>query len=386
MTQKIKAFLKSCYGAFWHIFPFSNVILFESAPVYADNTRAVFDEMVRRGMHKKYRFIWLCPDEAATKKVVPHVVFLNRNPKSPFGKLYIQYLYYTAKACISCNEVLTQHRKGQYAICLMHGAPLKSVKGHYEVPKDLDDIVSFSSYLDPIEEEVAGALQSKRRSLGFPRNDILFHSKLDTHTLFPQADFDKLIYWMPTFRQHKNRTLDMSSIAMPILYNEEIAKQVNAAAQKARVLVVVKPHFAQDVSRITMLDLSNLVFINDAFLSEHGIINYELLAKADALLTDYSSVYYDYLLIDRPIGLCWDDFEEFKAREGFAVDMDTVMAGGEKLYTAEDLCGFIARLASGEDALQAERKKVTQLLHDHQDGNSTQRVVDWIEQKLRAKF
>ena len=67
------------------------------------------------------------------------------------------------------------------------------------------------------------------------------------------------------------------------------------------------------------MTLSNLVFINDAFLSDNGIINYELLGVADALLTDYSSVYYDYLLLDRPIGLCWDDYEEYKAN-GFKVN------------------------------------------------------------------
>lgn len=382
MKQKIKAFVKGCYRAFWNIFPISNVILFESAPVYADNSRAVFDEMIRRGMQKKYRFIWLCPDEASAQTAIPHAISINRHPKALLRRLYVHYLYYTARACISCNETLTRHRKGQYAICLMHGAPLKNVKGHYAIPQALDDILSFSSYLNPIDEECADAALCKRCTLGFPRNDILFHSNLDTHSLFPHADFDKLIYWMPTYRQHKLGTLNMSTIAMPILYNEEIAKQVNDAAKKARVLVVVKPHFAQDVSRITMLNLSNLVFINDDFLAQCGIINYELLAKADALLTDYSSVYYDYLLTDRPIGLCWDDYEDFKAREGFVVDMDTVMAGGEKLYTADDLCGFIARLAAGEDALQAERAKVTGLLHDYPDGNSTQRVVDRIQQKL----
>lgn len=363
------------------LFP-NNHIVFESAPVYADNTRAVFDEMVRRGMDQKYTFYWYCPPNVHCPDQIAHAGLLEFPGKTPFQKWKTRFIMLTARALISCNDVLCASCPGQYAICLMHGAPLKSVKGFYEIPKKLDDILSFSSYLAPIEEECSGAEQSKMRFLGFPRNDILFGSTLDTHTLFPNADYDKLIYWMPTYRQHKNGNLDISSIAMPILYNEEIAQKVNEAAQKAGVLVVVKPHFAQDVSRITTLNLSNLVFINDGFLSEHSIINYELLGKADALLTDYSSVYYDYLLTDRPIGLCWDDFEDFKAREGFAVDMDTVLAGGEKIYTPEDLCGFIARIAAGEDTLQASRAKVKQLIHDHPDCHATQRVVDWIQQKL----
>ena len=220
------------------------------------------------------------------------------------------------------------------------------------------------------------------RVLGFPRNDILLNSQLDVHKLFPNKDFQKLIYWMPTYRQHSGGGIDTSSITLPIIYNEQIAEQINAAAREAGVLVVLKPHFAQDVSRLMKIDLSNLVFINDAFLRENHVLNYEFLAKADALLTDYSSVYYDYLLTDRPIGLCWDDYEEFSQREGLVVDVGKVMAAGEKIYTPEDLAGFITRLAAGEDRLAIERAEVFRLIHDYRDGDSSRRVVEHIKAKL----
>ena len=149
--------------------------------------------------------------------------------------------------------------------------------------------------------------------------------------------------------------------------------------------MVLKPHFAQDVSRLMDIDLSNLVLINDVFLRENHVMNYELLGKADALLTDYSSVYHDYLLTGRPIGLCWDDYEEFAQREGFAVDVDTVLAGGEKLYTADDLCGFITRLSRGEDLLKDQRAEVFRMIHDYQDADSSRRVVEHIQAKLAEK-
>ena len=120
------------------------------------------------------------------------------------------------------------------------------------------------------------------------------------------------------------------------------------------------------------------------FLAKNKVMNYELLGKADAMLTDYSSVYHDFLLTDRPIGLCWDDYEEFAKNEGFVVDVDKVMAAGEKLYTADDLRGFIQRLANGEDALRAERTVVRNMIHDYQDAYSGRRVVDHILEKLEA--
>lgn len=361
--------------------PLGNHIIFESYPVYTDNTKAVYEEMVRQGLHKKYRFIWLYQNGEKIPDV-PYAKFVKYPGDGWLKNQYVIYLLHTARALISCNEPLAKIREDQYAFFLMHGAALKRVKSHYLVPRELDDILSFSQYLAPLEEACMGCDPEKMRVLGFPRNDILLTSQLNVHELFPDRDFEKLIYWMPTYRQHKNGNVDTSSIALPIIYNEQIAQQVNEAARKAGVLVVLKPHFAQDVSRLMNINLSNLVLINDAFLIEHHVMNYELLGKADAMLTDYSSVYHDYLLTDRPIGLCWDDYEEFKEREGFVVDVDTVMAAGEKLYTPEDLCGFITRLAAGEDQLREERGQVFRMIHDYQDAGSSRRVVDHIKAKL----
>ena len=366
---------------FSHI-PLRDTIVFESCPVYTDNTKAVFEEMIRRELYKKYKFVWLHLGRDALPEGVDHVKFVKYPGSNWLKNQYVIYLLQTSRAVISCNDIFTKTREDQYAFFLMHGAALKRVKSHYLVPRELDDILSFSHYLAPLEEACMGCDPAKMRVLGFPRNDILLTSRLDVQKLFPDRAFTKLIYWMPTYRQHKSGEIDTSSIALPIIYDEQIARKINDAAREAGVLVVLKPHFAQDVSRLMDIDLSNLMLINDAFLAEHHVMNYELLGKADALLTDYSSVYHDYLLTDRPIGLCWDDYEEFEKREGFVVDVDTVMAAGEKIYTPEDLCGFINRLAAGEDALRTERTAVRNMIHDYQDADSSRRVVDHIVAKL----
>ena len=363
----------------WEIISFSRVT--PSIPI----TKAVYEEMVRQGLHKKYKFIWLYQHKETIPAGVEHAKFVKYPGENWLKNQYVIYLLHTAKALISCNEPLPWHREDQYAFFLMHGAALKRVKSHYKSPDELDDILSFSHYLAPLEEESMGCDPAKMRVLGFPRNDILLTSQLDVHKLFPDRDFNKLIYWMPTYRQHMSGGIDTSSISLPIIYNEEIAEAINASAREAGVLVVLKPHFAQDVSRLMDIDLSNLVLINDVFLRENHVMNYELLGKADALLTDYSSVYHDYLLTGRPIGLCWDDYEEFAQREGFAVDVDTVLAGGEKLYTADDLCGFITRLSRGEDLLKDQRAEVFRMIHNYQDAGSSRRVVEHIQAKLAEK-
>ena len=148
------------------------------------------------------------------------------------------------------------------------------------------------------------------------------------------------------------------------------------------MLIVLKPHFAQDVGYIKAEEYSNIKIINDDFLKEHQIRSYQMLRLSDALLTDYSSVYYDYLLRDKPIGLVWEDYDEYKQNQGFAMNPDVIYSGGEKIFNVEDFCAFICRIANGEDVLCAERDKIKHLTNVYTDANSSERVAKFILEKI----
>ncbi len=143
----------------------------------------------------------------------------------------------------------------------------------------------------------------------------------------------------------------------------------------------MKPHFAQNVSLIKKLNLSNIQIITDDFFTEHGITSYEMLAGSDALITDYSSVYYDYTLRDRPIAVVWEDIEEYKKFPGFAVDLDDYLKGAEKVYNIDELCSFVERIANNEDILQKKRREIRDRVNLSTDGENTKRVVDYIVKK-----
>ena len=103
-----------------------------------------------------------------------------------------------------------------------------------------------------------------------------------------------------------------------------------------------------------------------------------MLAKSDALLTDYSSVYYDYLLCDKPIGAVWEDIERYRRNPGFAVDIDYIMKGAKKIYNMEELLTFITDISSGNDILKSERKEIREKVVQYVDDQSSKRVVDYI--------
>ncbi len=374
----MKTLLKKAWNFLKFRLHLRNIILFESSPSYADNTRAVFNELLKRGINEKYKLVWVTyngevlPPEIAVKNVY--------TVKRYYGAY--NYFIYLAKCIITCNGFLAKPRKEQEYFYLSHGCALKDVKGDYSPPDDIGKIDCFTLSKFFIERESQNLRINSEyyKALGFPRNDMLF-KKIDISALFPDKTFFKAVYWMPTYRQHRIGLIH-SNISFPVIHGEETARKINECAAKNGVLIIVKPHPAQDVSKIEEYNLSNLVFINDDFLKLRGVDNYSLLGSCDALLTDYSSVYYDFLLCDKPIGLCWEDFEEYKRLEGFAIDTDTVMAGGEKIYTPSELCSFIEKTARGEDELSKERQRVASFVHDFKDGNSTKRVADYIINKL----
>lgn len=382
--MELKSLIWNIADKITNLFGIKNIIAFESVPYYSDNTKAVFDELIRRGWNETYEFVWLCEtveDTAACNKIFAET----KNVKAIYALSYQFKFYYKkrAKAFIVCNHLPHKAKKTQYYCDLAHGCALKDVSGKYAVPEVcMDaDVMTISTFMAPYDAKNLSISSDNMVALGYARNDELFEH-IDIHTAFPRVEFNKLIYWMPTYRQNRWGDPAHSNISMPIIYNAEIAAQINDCAKENGVLVVVKVHQAQDISKITEYNFSNLLFIKGDYFKDKDFTNYQLLGSSDALVSDYSSVYYDYLLCDKPIALCFDDFEEYKKREGFTVDPDMILAGGKKLYTADDFCAFIKSVAQGKDELCEKRREICDLVHDHIDNKSTQRIVDYLETKM----
>lgn len=168
---------------------------------------------------------------------------------------------------------------------------------------------------------------------------------------------------------------------IPIIDDERNAITINDFARKNDILIVIKPHFSQDIKMFKKLNLKNIVFIDESFFTVHNINSYEFLGNCDALLTDYSSVYYDYTLCDKPIGAVWEDIEEYRDNPGFSINIDYYWAGAQKIYTVQDLMKFIENVSNGEDILKEERNRIKKLINYMSDNKNSERVVDFIISK-----
>ena len=356
-------------------------ILFESKPILSDNPKAVYDELKARGFDKKYMMVWWRKsNEVATVQNNGKIKCWNPySRKTLLEKVRNYSLFNKRKANIFCNEFIPKV-SNEKAFFLDHGSPLKRVKDYYSIPKYIDYVFTQSKAFSQMVGDANGISMEHIVSLGFPRNDAFSNTPKDVHRLF-QKQFKKIIIWYPTYRQHKGGLKTASSISIPIIHDVNAAVELNRMAKDNEILVVIKPHFAQDLSFIDSLELDNLVFINDEFFKQAQISSYELLNDCDALITDYSSVYYDFTLADKPIAVIWEDFEEYKKFPGFAVDLEFWMKGAEKLYTLEDLGRFFKSVSDGIDVLKSERREIRDIANFANDGKNAKRVAEFIIDK-----
>ena len=95
---------------------------------------------------------------------------------------------------------------------------------------------------------------------------------------------------------------------------------------------------------------------------------YSLLGRADALITDYSSVYFDYLLLDRPIGFAVGDMKDYEGERGFTVDNPYEYMPGEKFSDGEGMLEFVRSVFSGIDLYGAKRREMNDIFNKYQDG------------------
>ena len=356
---------------------FKKYIILESVPDLSDNTKAVFDEMLNRGLYKKYKFVWVVSDKSKPLPSYPNTIYIDK--KTRINKKLLSWYKFRAKCLICCNRFYGTKYSGQSSFYLTHGTGIKKI-GDYNVPHNVDYVLIGAEHMKAImASELRGDI-NKFFALGLPRNDVFSSEPIDLHGLF-NNNFSKIICWYPTFRQHKGGSKTASSNALPIIHNEKQAMLLNEFAKQKNILIIVKPHFAQDTSYINTKQMSNMLFIDDTFFESNKITSYEFISSCDALITDYSSVYFDYLLSDRPVAAVWEDIEDYRKNPGFAIDVDYYMKAAHKIYTVSDFEDFISQVASGEDRYKEERLEINKLVNYSNDGNNTKRVVDFIIDK-----
>jgi len=379
MKEQIKNFLYNM-----EFTPYQkNYILLESNPDFSDNTRAVFDEFISRGLNKKYKFIWIVDDKKPFNDIkIKNVKFIVRNTKL-INKINYLYYSYKAKYIIDCNKCILKKNKKQFRIFLTHGNPVKVTENYIQTIGEYDYIVTTSDFFVKPVSKIYNVSKDKVLVTGYPRNDWLFIKNKAFEEKYKK--YDKKIIWMPTYRNHKNSNDKQSNTGIkypygvPCINNIDELKEINSILKKNNTILILKLHPAEDTRELKSLNLSNIeIFDNESFVKEHSNV-YNLLSVVDALITDYSSIYYDFLITKKQIGLAIPDIKEYSKTVKLLFDKYEGNIVGEYIYTYKDLIKFINNVINNNDIMHEERMKKVELYDKYHDNNSSKRLVDFFE-------
>lgn len=293
-------------------------------------------------------------------------------------KLYTVLSYYhLAKAKIviqdqgNSNALLPFLSQKQKTLQMWHGIPLKRMNllvGHI-----YDYFISTSKYVN--DTSLSAVIQAKEYlDFGYPRNDLLLkeHDALDLlfydKALYELSQIKKTIVYMPTHRESSSSVGSRNKNLIPIEF-----KKLNEKMQSLNAHFIIKFHpfvmqFYEDIKN------SN-EYSHIHFHSIQGDI-YPLLKYTDILVTDYSSIYFDFLLLNKPIIFFDYDYDEYSSNmKGFVYDYEKC-APGEKVQTYEALELSLEKILIDEkDMFEDQRLEVRGKFFKFTDEQSSYRVV-----------
>lgn len=393
VKKGLKKVLLSIFQSRWYP---NKKIIFESIPDLSCQSFPVYEYMLKKGVNKEYKLIWLVDDKNRYKHIhIKNVSFQNFMPHNALQKLQRTYTLLTSRVLLYDHRYIGKIFDKQILVFLRHGTFIKSRLNHAKTDEvnESDFFVNTGKFFDEIDSKQLRIPAHKAIHTGFPNDDYLFESTDYTKVMFPNSDYKKIILWMPTFRQNKNKyngTQRIDSdfefpLGLPCLYSREDCEEINDILKEHKIALVLKPHPAQDLSFIKEFNLDNFKVIYDSDVESKGIQLYQFLGSTDAMITDYSSVYYDYLLTGKSIGLTIDDYEEYAKKTGFAVDYFKMIIG-VYMKNKDDMVKYIQSVANGEDLLAEERKKIIDIVYDYPDNRSTERVYIEIMKAIQERY
>lgn len=353
-----------------------NVILFETfmAKNYSDSPKYIYEYIAQN--HPEYECVWAINDGA----------------KIPYGaktvkRFSFQYAYYLAVSKYLVFNVRPplwyRKREEQVFLETWHGTPLKRLvfdqeevtsaspkykQQFYRQRKDWDFLVSANPFSTKTFRSCF-LYEGEMLEYGYPRNDILYWPNKDeiAQQLKEKLGIPKdkkTILYAPTWRddQHYGSGQYKFELALDL-------KLMKERLQEDYVVLLRTHHYISD--HIDVSGLGDFV-IN---LSSYDDIS-EIYLISDICITDYSSVFFDYANLKRPILFYTYDFDKYKNQlRGFYIDMNTEVPG-PLLYTSEQVVQAIEDI----DEITEEYKERYDQFYDrfccYDDGHASEHVAE----------
>ncbi|WP_252215993.1 CDP-glycerol glycerophosphotransferase family protein [Clostridium sp. VAP41] len=352
-----------------------NILIIESHNDFDCNGGTFYNYLIENNYNKKYKIVWLLKNSIPKELPQNVVAFYLYKPS-------IRKMYYTciAKYFLADCVVTDKIRHDQKSFYLTHGPiGLKSVKGVSHLPESVDYICEPSEFFASIAADQLELEYPNKKFIyvGYPCHDLLYKESNKEIQKITNEQFNKTIVWMPTFRKGggfcRNDSKTVMQMGIPIINNEEMYMQLNKLLLSLNILLIIKIHPMQDLSDLKIRNTSNIIVLTARDMKQKKLDNYRLLRDTDALISDYSSIAYDYLHLNRPIAYDFSDVQDYT--RGLCVKNIDDFIAGPIINNYEELLLFIKKVGKNVDEYSSQRMILLRKLFQYTDGNSCKRLV-----------
>lgn len=357
-------------------------VLFESfwGSRINDNPMAIYSAMIRDSRFDGARFYWTWDEKC---KIPDGIGNDGRTIIVRYGTAHYDRVLATTEILVnntSFVEYFTR-RDGQRYLNTWHGTPIKTlgrmirtgILEHANVARNLlqcTDLLLPNQYTaDRLNSDydISGLRTFETQIVGSPRLDaLLAGSNQDSDAVYVSIGLDlnpdeknRIVFYAPTWRgsaSSKGQDVDLARETLQILAKDECST------------VLYRPHHLVPTDAMPELP-SNVKLVDD------GVDTYDILSVTDVLVTDYSSLLFDFIATGR-LAICYvPDVEEYREERGLYMDPLDVVT--EVANSPAELSSLLANEWPGPDETYLDSQRQFAAV---EDGGASNRVLDIILQ------
>lgn len=365
-----------------------NWVCFESflGKQYADSCKYIYEYLLRN-YKNDYKFIWIINDDSV--KIPGHPTRVHR--------FSLRYFYYMTRSKYWVNNMRQPKwypkRKGNVFLETWHGTPLKKLvfdmedvysasptykKEVYSQSRKWDYLVSDNPFSTEVFQSCFMFPKEKILEYGYPRNDLMHHPRKDKiaariRKKVGVPEGKKTILYAPTWRDDEYYGKGQYKFKLQL-----DLQRLRAEFGKEYVILLRTHYFIADSLDVTGVED---FAIN---VSKYSDIT-ELYLISDICITDYSSVFFDYANLKRPLLFFTYDLEKYRdVLRGFYIDIEKEIPG-PLLFTNDEVVDAIKHI----DQIQEQYKERYEQFYNRfcalDDGHAAQRIVEEVFHNNRLK-
>ena len=363
-------------------------IIFISRPDFSDNAKHMYSFMQKKAL--KNQLSWLIYD----KEIYDILIHNGHDNIFYLKSIRGVWEYLRSKIIITSSSSLWQIKSPlQKQFDLWHGIPLKTVLCMGEegvtAKRQAGNITMRFATSSLEKSQLAASFDFNAMKIavtGQPRTDPLFNKEKNLSKLLTEdvSKYRKVIFYMPTYRHGYREKSEGSTFNVDNIFRFDNYDRENFLyfLKENNILFLLKLHPYEEKLYKNLPLGDNIKWITNKTLVKNNLTLYDIFYEVDTLVTDYSSVYFDFLLADKKIIFMPLDLEYYKNNRGFQLEPYEFWTPGKKVFNQEDLQNEI--LNNDTSSEKELRKVVRDIMFSYQDDQSSSRVYNAISKYIQV--